>query len=259
MRFFSIVIPTLNEEKNIAILLSAVKSQSFSDFEVIVVDSHSKDKTRQKALFFKKFFPFKFIEKKFKNVASARNYGGKIAKGEYLVFFDADVLPEKNFLKEIKEKIKKFNLDLLTVWNRAKESWRGKIIFTLMNICLSLFQKIKPAANGPCIIIKKSLFEKINGFDEEIFFGEDFDLVQRAVKVGGKFKVFKTPILYVSCRRFEKEGFFVSLYKSIKAIIYQLLFGPIKKPIFEYQMGGEVYKNLGKKKIFLGKKKNTQS
>lgn len=110
-----------------------------------------------------------------------------------------------------------------------------------MNIAMSLSVKFKPTANGPCIIIKKEKFFKVNGFDEDIVFGEDFDLTQRVVKTGAKFMVFKKPILYVSTRRFEKEGLILSLYKSIKAILYQQFFGPIKKPIFEYKMGGDYY------------------
>ncbi len=107
---------------------------------------------------------------------------------------------------------------------------------------MTLFQKIKPAANGPCIVIRKSLFKKIGGFDETIVFGEDFDLIQKAHKLKAKFAVFLTPVLYVSTRRFEKEGLFLSLYKSLKAVFHQLFLGPIKKPIFEYEMGGQYYK-----------------
>ena len=90
--------------------------------------------------------------------------------------------------------------------------------------------------------MKKSLFDAVGRFDEQIVFGEDFDLIQRAWKKNAVFKVFRKPILYVSTRRFEKEGFFISIYKSLKAIIYQLFIGPIRKPIFEYEMGGQYYK-----------------
>ncbi|MCX7955958.1 MAG: glycosyltransferase [Patescibacteria group bacterium] len=243
--FFSIVIPTLNEEKNLSILLSSIKNQNYKNYQVIIVDSFSKDKTKEIALNFKKQIPLLFLQRKNKNVAQARNFGAKNAKKDFLIFFDADVeIGEKNFLEEINKKIQKYNLDALTVWNRAKKGIKGKIIFFLMNLAMSLFEKIKPSANGPCIIIKKTFFDKVKGFDEQIIFGEDFELIQRLVKNKAKFKVFSYPILYVSTRRFEKEGIIKSLYKSIKAILYQLFFGPIKKPIFDYQMGGEYYKNI---------------
>ena len=240
--FFSIIIPTLNEEENLPIILTSIKNQNYKKFEVIICDSFSKDETKKIAFSFSKKLNLNFYQKQFINVSQARNYGAKKAKGDFLVFFDADVQIEKNFLSEINEKINHYQLDILTVWNRAKKGLKGKLIFTLMNIIMSLSAKIKPAANGPCMIIKKSKFFEVKGFNESIVFGEDFELTQRIVKTGGKFMVFRKPILYVSTRRFEKEGIILSLYKSIKAIIYQLFFGPIKKPIFEYQMGGDYYK-----------------
>lgn len=241
--FFSIVIPSLNEEKSLPQLLISLSCQSDKDFEVIISDCFSKDKTKQKVEEFKTKIPcLNFVAYKSKNVSQARNYGASLAKAKYLIFFDADVTVEPNFIKEIREKIGKYHLDTLTVWNRPKEkTFMPKIILGLLNVSMTLFQKIKPAANGPCMIIKKSVFEEIKGFDDTIVFGEDFDLIQKAWKKGAKFAVFTKPQLFISIRRFEKEGVMLSLYKSIKAIFYQLIFGPIRKPIFDYEMGGQYY------------------
>lgn len=242
--FFSIIIPTLNEEKNLEKLLSSIEKQDCKNYEVIIIDSFSKDKTKDVALEFKRKIPIKFIQKQNKTVSQARNSGAREAKGDFLIFFDADVeMGENHFISDIESKIKNFNLNVLTVWNRAKQGIKGKIIFGLMNLAMSFFQNIKPSANGPCIIVEKSYFERVNGFNEEIVFGEDIDLITKLVKAKAKFKVFSKPVLYVSTRRFEKEGLIKSLYKSITAIIYQLLVGPIKKPIFDYKMGGEYYEN----------------
>jgi len=243
-RSFSIVIPTLNEEKSLPFLLNSIDKQTYKNFEITVVDSFSTDRTRLVVESFKEKLPnLKFVQKKLENVSQARNFGASLSKNEFLIFFDADVKIENIFLEEINKKINQYNLDALTVWNRAEKGWKNKLIFLLLNLSMSLFQKIKPAANGPCIIVKKSVFNKVNGFDEKIVFGEDFDLIQRLTKVKAKFAVFSKPILYVSARRFEKEGIIKSLYKSIKAILYQLFFGPIKKPIFDYKMGGHYYEN----------------
>lgn len=242
--YFSVVIPTLNEEINLPILLSSIAENHYKELEVIISDSGSKDNTRNKALEFKdKIDNLHFLEHKSKNVSQARNYGASHAKGNFIVFFDADVEIEKSFFVKIKSRIEKYNVDTLTVWNRAKNNdIRGLILWGVLNLSMTISQYIKPAANGPCIIIRRELFEKIKGFDQTIVFGEDFDLTQRAVKTDSKFKVFRTPILYVSTRRFKQEGFFVSLYKSFRAVLYQLFFGPIRKPIFEYEMGGQNFK-----------------
>lgn len=246
--FFSIIIPTLNEEVNLPILLESIASQTEKDFEVIVSDSGSKDKTKEKAKEFEnKISKLQFIEKKCPNVSCARNNGASFASGEFLVFFDADVEIENNFFKEIKEKIEKYNLDATTVWNRDKNNdIAGHLMLFVLNMGMVLSQKFKPGANGPCILMKRKLFEKIKGFDEQIVFGEDFDIIQRANKTGMKFKVFEKPILYVSTRRFEKEGLFLSAYKSLRALVHMLFIGPIRKPLFTYEMGGQEFKDIKK-------------
>lgn len=248
--FFSIIIPTLNEEQNLPVLLTCLRKQDFTDFEVIVADSGSTDKTKEKAEEFKNELPqFKLIEHSCKNVSQARNLGANHAKGEFLLFLDADGEVENHFLGEIKDKIIANNLDSLTIWNRTKSTnFTARFILMLLNISMTLFQKIKPAASGTCIVIKKEIFAKIKGFNERIVnFGEDFDLIQRAHKIHTRFAVFPTPIFYTSTRRYEKEGLFLSLYKSIRALIHQIFLGPIVKPIFEYEMGGQYFKETDKK------------
>jgi len=242
MPYFSIIIPTLNEEKNIVTLLESLAKQTDHDFEVIVADCFSKDNTKTNAEEFSQKLTLTIYSEKLKNVSAARNFGASKAKGEFLIFFDADSYVEDNFIKGIKERINKHNLDMLTVWNRPKEKgFVGSLLLALMNFAMTIFQKIKPSANGPCIIIKKNLFQKIKGFDDSIVFGEDFEIIQRAAKQKVNFAVFPTPRFYVSIRRFQKEGFFLSLYKSGGALLHQLFLGPIRKSMFKYEMGGQYY------------------
>lgn len=242
--YFSIIIPTLNEEINLPILLESLAVQTFRDFEVIVCDGGSTDSTKEKALSFSARLPaLNFHAYNVKNVSGARNKGAEMSSGTFCVFFDSDVKVESAFLEGIKKHLEEDKLDALTVWNRPdNKSITNQIVFFLLNFSMTIFQKLKPVANGPCIIIKKELFNKIKGFDEHIVFGEDFDLIQRAHKENARFAVFDKPYLYVSGRRFEKEGILKSLYKSLKAVTHQLLLGPIRKPIFEYEMGGQYYK-----------------
>ena len=247
--FFSVIIPSLNEEYRLPLLLESLALQTKGNVEVIVNDSGSKDRTKEFAQNLGAKLPsLRFITNPTKNVSAARNHGASIAKGKWLIFFDADVEVERDFIEKVEVHIKTNNLDALTVWNRPKtKNVKGVMTLALLNMSMTLFQKIKPAANGPCILIKKELFERLKGFDDTIFFGEDFDLIQRANKLGARFAVFPNPILYVSTRRFEKEGLFSSLFKSFKALFYQLIKGPIRTPIFEYEMGGQYYKKSQEK------------
>lgn len=242
--YFSIVVPAHNEERAIGKLLDTIAKQSYRNFELIVSDSASEDDTSKIIDEFKKVVPSLIhLQEKTPNVAAARNNGAKYATGEYIIFLDADVFIEEHFLKATMRHIQADHPTIMTVWNRpSPPSWRGRLIFGMMNRLVQMLQYSHPAANGPCIIMKRSLFESIEGFDASIFFGEDYDLVKRAHKKGGILRVYRNPLLFVSTRRFEQEGLVVSLYKSITALLYQFIFGPVRKPIFKYEMGGQYYK-----------------
>lgn len=244
MVYFSVIIPALNEEVHLPVLLNSLAVQTDKDFEVIVIDGGSTDKTEEKAKEFAcKFKNFTYHKEKLKNVSMSRNRGAKFAQAEWLIFFDADVEIETDFVRQIKENILSKNLDALTVWNRSKEdNLTGKIILGMLNISMSMMQKIQPVANGPCMLMKREIFNAVHGFDIEIKFGEDYDLMLRMKKLIKKFAVLRSPKLLVSTRRFSQEGLLLSLFKSIKALLYQIFIGPIKKPIFEYKMGGQYFK-----------------
>jgi len=98
---FSICIPTLNEEKYIGGILKCLEKQTFKDFEVIVVDGKSSDNTKREVMKFSDKLPLTFLESPKRGVSFQRNYAAKSAKGKYIIFFDADVMIEDDFLQEI--------------------------------------------------------------------------------------------------------------------------------------------------------------
>ena len=82
----SIVIPTFNEEKFLPHLLKSLKEQTFKDFEIIVADNNSTDATRSVAI----NVGAKVVKGGLP--ARGRNNGAKVARGEWLLFLDADVI-----------------------------------------------------------------------------------------------------------------------------------------------------------------------
>jgi len=102
----SVIIPTYNEENHIENCLNSLRKQSFKDFEIIVVDDGSKDKTIDKI---KNFKEAKIIVKEHsgRGPASSKNLGVKRAKGNILVFVDADEILDKNYIKRLIDPIKK--------------------------------------------------------------------------------------------------------------------------------------------------------
>lgn len=105
---FSIIIPVYNTEKYIDKCLNSVFNQSYKDYEVIVVNDGSSDRSVEIAQTYK----CTIINQKNKGVSAARNNGVKKAKGDYIIFIDSDDYIEKDLLKEINKSLKN-NPDLV--------------------------------------------------------------------------------------------------------------------------------------------------
>jgi teichuronic acid biosynthesis glycosyltransferase TuaG len=96
---FSIIIPTYNRENQISATIESVLNQTFDKFEILVIDNHSTDLTKDKVLSFKdKRIKFHQNEKNLERCYS-RNKGVELAKGEYILFLDSDDYFEKNHLQ----------------------------------------------------------------------------------------------------------------------------------------------------------------
>ena len=98
----SVVIPAYNAEKTIGRLLIALREQELGNFETIVVDDGSDDKTVEIA----KRFKVKVFANRHKGPAWQRNFGAKKAKGDTVVFTDADCVPPKRWLGEMTAPLK---------------------------------------------------------------------------------------------------------------------------------------------------------
>jgi glycosyltransferase involved in cell wall biosynthesis len=98
MTKISVIIPVYNEEKDIAKCLSSLGEQNLKDFEVILVDDGSTDQTLE-IIKQEKKLDLTVFKQNHKGPGAARNLAASKAKGEILVFVDADMTFEKNFLR----------------------------------------------------------------------------------------------------------------------------------------------------------------
>ena len=94
---FSIIVPVYNTEKYVKRCLDSIKSQTFKDYEVIIINDGSTDNSSD--IISK--YPYKIINQENQGLSMTRNNGVKEASGEYLIFLDSDDYIEKNLLKEI--------------------------------------------------------------------------------------------------------------------------------------------------------------
>ncbi len=246
---FSIIIPTFNEEKFIPKLLNDIKNQKYKNFEVIIIDGLSSDKTKEVVDKFKNYFSLLVINSNKKNVAAQRNFGVKKAIGDYLIFLDADARVRKTFLNKLNYFINK-NKGLLFIPYSIpdKKHYQYKPFFDIVNLLIELSQKLpRKFSLGGSIIIEKNFFNLIGGFDESLYISEDHELIQRASYWGVNVKFLKNNPVAFSLRRMEKEGQLKFLYKYFIAFTKRLLTKEeIKNKIFEYEMGGHIYNDLKK-------------
>ncbi len=197
----SIIIPTYNEEEYLPVLLDSIKSQSFDDYEIIVADANSTDKTREVAE------SYGCIVVDGGLPAVGRNNGAKIAKGDYLLFLDSDLELTDDYLRNALYEFRMERLGIaITQMTPMSNKVEDKIFHDFANYFMISVENIKPHGAG-CygIIARKELHDRCNGFDENLTFGEDTDYIERLAKIE-PFKVIRNAKIGVSTRRLEEEG-----------------------------------------------------
>lgn len=180
----SVIIPTYNEEDVIKGCLKSLDKQNYKDFEVIVVDDGSTDKTLERIQDTK--YKIQIFKQGHKGAGAARNRGAKHAKGDILVFIDADMTFDKNFIKKLIDPIVKSeaigtfskeeylaNKDI--VWARCWNINRGFPTNRMHPVDYPDTQKVFRA-------ITKKAFKKAGGFDEKAGYTDDWSLAERLGK-----------------------------------------------------------------------------
>jgi len=184
----SVIIPTYNEEKVIEECLSSFLEQSLKDFEIIVVDDGSRDSTLDVVKGFTSkagqapLISVKLFTQGHKGAGAARNLGAKHSKGEVLVFADADMTFEKDFLKKLINPISR-----TIIGTFSKEEYLGNkenVWARCWNINRGLPADKMHAKNYPdhdkvFRAILKSEFDRAGGFDEKAGYTDDYSLSQK--------------------------------------------------------------------------------
>lgn len=246
----SIIIPTLNEEKYIGVLLDSLVAQSDKGFEVIVCDAGSTDKTGKVVQKYTDKLDVKFIQSPQKGVSHQRNYGASKARYDYLMFIDADGYVKPEFLARLKLYIDKHpKTDLVVTWALPLSSKRlYRSLFHMYNLLfMEMLQKLRPVVHlGGFIFVRRPVFNTVGGYDPTKVLGEDHDFIGRVFNNKFKVKVLTRPVMYTSVRRIEKDGW-VKYVQVLLKVAYFYLNGGITQDMTEtgkinYKMdGGTLY------------------
>ncbi len=209
----SVIIPLLNEEK----LIKRVLSQFTDDFkkqhnvELILSDGGSTDNTLN--IINSGYDKLIVNDKRTKqNISRGRNLGAKNAEGDILVFFNADTYSSDinqmfNRLKNIisHNGIVAIAYPIKVFKEESKLS--DKIFHFFYNTYVRVLNFLNIGmARGECHVVTKEAFLKVNGYNENLVAGEDFDLYRRLAKFG-KIYFSKEDLIYESPRRYRKYGY----------------------------------------------------
>ncbi len=207
----SFIVPTKNEEKYLERTLKCLAGYS-GPKEIIVSDGGSSDRTAEIAR--------KYTDKVFvyegtlrQTIAAGRNMGADQAKGDFIVFLDADVvIPEPDrFFAEAFERFEK-DSRLVAIAPCIKvfpemETVADKIIsrgidflYIFMNNVIHL-----AGAGGELQMIRRWAFEKVNGFHEGIVAAEDHELFRRLARIG-KTRILSDLFVYHTGRHAHRYG-----------------------------------------------------
>ena len=186
--FVSIVITVKNEAPSISKLLDSLLTQD-EPFEIIIVDANSNDGTQEIVGGYETVHPEIKLYVFDGSRGASRNFGVEKARGDVIAFIDGGCNAEKNWLKELKNKIdegyeivagKTINVGRFSDIKRVELTRRG-------------YDVTFPSCN---LAYKKDLFKKIGGFDLNFITAEDVDLNFRAVDAGGKLAYNENAVVY---------------------------------------------------------------
>lgn len=190
MPFFTVIIPLYNKEKYIENAIKSILNQTFTDFELIIINDCSTDKSIEIASDFLSEKVRLIHHEKNSGLAATRNAGIKNANSNYITFLDADDLWKPHFLEKIYHLIQNFpearifGTNYEEIWKGTlktplngseslEENYKGYINFFKLNIKQGVY-------NHGSVCFHKKVFEKIGYYNQNIQVSEDLDFNIRA-------------------------------------------------------------------------------
>ena len=202
-KLVSVIMPTYNQDDFISSAIESVLNQSYSNFELIIVDNYSEDDTEKIVA---SYWNNRIKYLKFKNngiIAASRNFGVKNACGEYLAFLDSD---DKWRKEKLEKQIPHFQNDFIVgvgsdiIYEsipKYKNTSLGKDKKGFRDYCYYDLLLNNPVA-ASSVVVRKTDFLSVGGFDEDTDFKyiEDWELWLRLARKGNFRIIHNPPITY---------------------------------------------------------------
>ncbi len=222
---FSLIIPIYNRPEEIKELLESLLLSSYKkEYEIVIIEDGSKIDCKDVVAQYADKFSISYYFKENSGPGDSRNYGMKVAKGDYFIILDSDCLIPANYLSEVEKELETNYVDCFGGSDAAHESFskiQKAINFTMTSFLTTggirggseKIGKFQPRSFN--MGISKKAFEESKGFGN-IHPGEDPDLSIRLWKLGYKTRLFPNAFVYHK-RRIDWDKFSIQVNKFGKA------------------------------------------
>jgi glycosyltransferase involved in cell wall biosynthesis len=222
---FSIIIPIYNRPEEIKELLESLLLSNYKrEYEIVIVEDGSKIDCREIVMQYSDKFNISYYYKENSGPGDSRNYGMRVAKGDYFIILDSDCLIPANYLSEVEKELTNDYVDCFGGSDAAHDSFSNiqkAINFTMTSFLTTggirggseKIEKFQPRSFN--MGISKKAFEESKGFGN-IHPGEDPDLSIRLWKLGYKTRLFPNAFVYHK-RRIDWDKFSIQVNKFGKA------------------------------------------
>lgn len=216
---FSMIIPVYNRPDEIRDLLSSLLRQSYTDFEVIVVEDGSSVLAEKVTRDFMGKLRVKYFYKENSGPGLTRNYGMKKASGNYFIILDSDTVLPENYMQTVVNRLQQNYVDAYGGPDAAADDFTP--VQKAINYAMTSFfttggirgksrslEKFHPRSFN--MGLSKEVFHKTGGFSP-MRYGEDIDLSIRILKEGFKTALFQEAFVY-----HKRRNNFLSFFRQVK-------------------------------------------
>ena len=239
---FSVIIPVFNRPDELDELLESLVSQSFTDFEVVVVEDGSTVSSREVVRKYDGKLNLRYFEKPNSGPGLSRNYGVERAEGDYVLILDSDVVLPDTYMQAVNDELRHSPEDLASFGGPDRShpdftpiqkavSYAMTSFFTTGGIrgnSTAKLDKFFPRSFN--MGVKRTVYNELHGFSK-MRFGEDMDFSYRIIEAGYKSRLFPSAWVYHK-RRTHLRQFFKQVHNSgIARVNLEILHPGTLKPV----------------------------
>ena len=211
---YSIIVPVYNRPGEVKELLDSLSAQTVKPFELLIIEDGSKERCDHLLDHYRSFFTINYYYKPNSGRSDTRNYGMERANGDYLLFFDSDVILPPFYFEKLEEAMKSDYCDCFGGPDAADSSFSN--MQKAVNHSMTGFWTTGGIRGGKAVMEKfcprtfnmglsKEVYDKVGGFEDMM--GEDIDLSLRIRKAGFSIRLIREVFVYHK-RRVDLSRFF---------------------------------------------------